>query len=142
MKSLLTLCSVLLVVAVFTGQAHAQSTNADLIRQLIPEQISESLQSSHSMVRSQTLKNVICYSTLHRSRVYLGGVVSAIAEVAEEDASASNRRLAVAALRAIDSYQSRSYLTRLGGMNDDEYSTLVAGVLTEYEEAKRAAATM
>lgn len=142
MKSLLTLSSVLLVVVVLTGQVHAQSANADLIRQLIPEQISESLQSSHAQVRSQTLKNVICYSTLHRNRVYLGSVVSAIAEVAEGDASASNRRLAVAALRAIDSYQSRSYLTKLGGMEDDEYSTLVAGVLTEYEAAKRAASQM
>lgn len=100
--------------------------------QLVHRQIVESLESPHTQVRSQTLKNVIVYATLDFDRVDLSSLSAALAEVAEADESRSNRRLAVAALRSIDSWRAKRRLAHLGGMADAEYRSLVSGVLSEY----------
>lgn len=137
MRLLFTL-SVALVLFVSASSAHAQNsrsyTDEEVFRQLVTIQMVESLQHPLDMVRSQTLKNAIVYSTLHRDRVDLVTVVSDIARVAREDEAPVNRRLAIAALRSIDSYRAGQHLARLEGMNDGEYRTLVAGVIAEYEE--------
>ena len=75
-------------------------TDPKVLDQLVSRQIITSLQSPHAQVRSQTLKNVIVYATLDFDQIDLGGITALLAGVAEEDASKSNRRLAVAALRS------------------------------------------
>ena len=142
MKSLRTLTLVLVVVIASAVHVHAQTGNGALIRQLVPVQMVESLHSPQAMIRSQTLKNVIFYSTFRRNTVDLGSVVGTIAGIAQEDDSRLNRRLAVAALRAIDSYQARRYLAKLGGIEDPEYQSLIAGVLKEYQDVRRTDSTL
>ena len=137
MKSIRTLTLFLAVVVASAGEVEAQTGNSAIVRHLVPVQMVESLSSPQAMIRSQTLKNVIFYSTFRRNTIDLGDVVATIAEIAREDDSRSNRRLAVAALRAIDSYQARRYLANLGGMEDPEYQSLIAGVLKEYQDVRR-----
>ncbi len=107
-------------------------TDPNVLDQLVSRQIIASLQSPHAQVRSQTLKNVIVYATLDFDQIDLGGITALLAGVAEEDASKSNRRLAVAALRSIDSWRAKRHLSHLDGMGDTEYRSLVASVLSEY----------
>ncbi len=107
-------------------------TDPNVLDQLVSRQIIASLQSPHAQVRSQTLKNVIVYATLDFDQIDLGGITALLAGVAEEDASKSNRRLAVAALRSIDSWRAKRHLSHLDGMGDVEYRSLVASVLSEY----------
>ncbi len=107
-------------------------TDPNVLDQLVSRQIIASLQSPHAQVRSQTLKNVIVYATLDFDQIDLGGITALLAGVAEEDASKSNRRLAVAALRSIDSWRAKRHLMHLDGMGDVEYRSLVASVLSEY----------
>ena len=122
----------------FTPIAPAWSQNdlvpkdPNVLDQLVSRQIIASLQSPHAQVRSQTLKNVIVYATLDFDQIDLGGITALLAGVAEEDASKSNRRLAVAALRSIDSWRAKRHLMHLDGMGDVEYRSLVASVLSEY----------
>ena len=107
-------------------------TDPNVLNQLVSRQIVASLQSPHAQVRSQTLKNVIVYATLDFDQVDLAGITAALAEAAGEDELKSNRRLAVAALRSIDSWRAKRHLAHLDGMGDTEYRSLVAGVLSEY----------
>ena len=140
LKALFILTPILVLGFALTAPLQAQtdraSTDKEVLRHLVTRQMVGSLQSTNSMVRSQTLKNVIVYSMLDRTPVDLNEAVWAIAEVAQNDGSRSNRRLAVAALRAIDSYQARRYLEDLATMQDTEYRSLVAGVLSEYHTVR------
>lgn len=141
MKSLLSITFALLFG--LASMAQAQSAQIQLVsdtdeafRQLVTIQMVESLASPNPMIRNQTLKNAIVFNTLYPQRADLYRVVSSIAAVAESDVSESNRRLAVAALRSIDSYRARQYLAELDGMQDSEFHRVIAGVLTEYREAQ------
>ncbi len=117
---------------------HA-SANPERLDGLVARQIAMSLESPHAQVRSQTLKNVIVYATLDFDRVDLPKLTATLAEVAEEDESRSNRRLAVAALRSIDSWRARRHVAHLGGMADAEYRSLVSGVISEYHAVQAGA---
>ncbi|MEX0821286.1 MAG: hypothetical protein WD021_04000 [Rhodothermales bacterium] len=141
MKSLLSITFALLFGLASTAQAQSAqvqqvSDRDDVFRQLVTIQMVESLASPNAMIRNQTLKNAIVFNTLYPERADLYRVVSSIAAVAESDVSESNRRLAVAALRSIDSYRARQYLAEIDGMEDADFHRLVAGVLTEYREAR------
>ncbi|MXW65198.1 MAG: hypothetical protein F4Y00_10780 [Bacteroidetes bacterium SB0662_bin_6] len=136
LKALFLLVPMLVVgftpIAPAWSQNDLVPTDPNVLNQLVSRQIIASLQSSHAQVRSQTLKNVIVYATLDFDQVDLAGMTAALAEVAEEDELKSNRRLAVAALRSIDSWRAKRYLSHLDGMGDTEYRSLVASVLSEY----------
>lgn len=140
MKSVLTLTCLLLFGFVATAQAGAQNRTSapdqDVMRKLVSIQMIESLASPNAMIRNQTLKNVIVFSTLFPERAELNEAVSSIARVAKRDISDSNRRLAVAALQSIDSYRANRYLAEIENMQPNEVQTLVASVLTEYREAR------
>ena len=114
------------------SQNDIVATDPNVLDQLVSRQIIASLQSPYAQVRSQTLKNVIVYATLDFDQVDMAGITAVLAEVAEEDESKSNRRLAVAALRSIDSWRAKRHLSHLDGMGDTEYRSLVASVLSEY----------
>ena len=136
LKALFLLVPMLAIGFVPIAPAWSQNdltpANPEQFDQLVSRQIVESLGSPHMQVRSQTLKNVIVYATLDFDRVDLPKLTETLAGVAETDESKSNRRLAVAALRSIDSWRARRHLAHLGGMADAEYRSLVSGVLSEY----------
>ncbi len=136
LKALFLLVPMLAIGFVPIAPAWSQNdlapANPELLDQLVSRQIVESLDSPHTQVRSQTLKNVIVYATLDFDRVDLPKLTATLAEVAETDESRANRRLAVAALRSIDSWRAKRRLAHLGGMADAEYRSLVSGVLSEY----------
>lgn len=132
MKSLLVFSVVVLFGFVAARDGRTQELSPDAFRNLISTQLVESLESPLPTVRSQTLKNAIVFSTLFRDRVDLRPSVPVIARLAREDAAGSNRRLAVAALRSINTPRARRYLAELSDMEDEEYGNLVAGVLSEY----------
>lgn len=136
MKALFLLVPMLAVgftpIAPAWSQDDLVPADPNVLNQLVSRQIVASLQSPHAQVRSQTLKNVIVYATLDFDQVDLAEITAGLVEVAEEDALKSNRRLAVAALRSIDSWRARRRLAHLGGMGDTEYRSLVASVLSEY----------
>ena len=140
MKSLLTLAFVLTFGAVSALQVQAQSRisthRTETLRTLTSIQMVESLQSPLSMVRNQTLKNAIIFSTLYPERIDIDAAVTSIARVAADDDSDTNRRLAIAALQTIDSYRANQYLAALENMREDEYRTVIAGVLSEYREVQ------
>ncbi len=138
MKSVLTLFTLFIlafvsVVPVAQAQSfESTSYDSDAFWQLATTQVVLSLDSEHSHVRSQTLKNAIVFSTLYRDRIDLGAAVNAIAKVARNDDSGENRRLAMAALQAIGSFRAKQHLAELNGIPDDEYRMLVATVIHEY----------
>lgn len=133
MKPLLTLFATVIITFAPAMQAQSVETYPDeVVWQLAAKQVVLSLKSDHAHVRTQTLKNVIVYSTLYRDRVDLRSTLKSVAEVAESDPSVQNRRLALAALQAVGSFRAKQYLAELNGIGDDEYRTLVASVLNEY----------
>lgn len=133
MKPLLTVFVALVFTYVPNMQAQKMHTQpGEVVWQLAAKQVVVSLRSDLTHVRSQTLKNVIVFSTLYRDRMDLESTVKAVAEVAENDPSEQNQRLAMAALQAIGSFRARQHLADLEGIADNEYRTLVASVLNEY----------
>ncbi len=133
MKPLLTLFAAVIITFAPAMQAQSVETYPDeVVWQLAAKQVVLSLKSDHTHVRTQTLKNVIVYSTLYRDRVDVRSTLKSVAEVAESDPSVQNRRLALAALQAVGSFRAKQYLAELNGIGDDEYRTLVASVLNEY----------
>ncbi len=106
-KAIFLLVPMLAIGFVPIAPAWSQNDHApvhsDVLDALVSRQIVASLASPHAQVRSQTLKNVIVYATLDFDQIDLPKLTATLAEVAEEDESRSNRRLAVAALRSIDS---------------------------------------
>lgn len=139
MKTFFVLLTVLLISTVPESTAQLQSQSAEpygehTFRHLASVQLERSLDSPLAMVRAQTLKNALVFSTLYRDQVDLTDAVPKIAEIAEHDDTMQNRRLALAALRAIGSSTANRYLSRLGEMDEKEYRTLVAGVISEYYE--------
>ena len=142
MKTLQSLFVVLILASVPVAQAQ-QKTNVlepygeHTFRQLMTIQLERSLDSPLAMVRAQTLKNAVVFTTLYRERVDLTDAIPRIAEIAKNDESYQNRRLALATLRAIGSARANKHLARLESMQEDEYRTLVAGVISEYYELHR-----
>lgn len=133
MKPLLPLFIALVIS--FTPAMQAQSVEMqpqEVIWQLAAKQVVVSLQSDYAHVRSQTLKNVIVFSTLYRDRMDLESTVKSIASAAEHDSDDQNRRLALAALQSIGSFRAKQALADLKGIEDAEYRTVVASVLNEY----------
>lgn len=140
MKPLLSLLAFVLIVAGSSASAQNRAANPEpygdhTFRHLISVQLERSLDSPLAMVRAQTLKNAVVFSTIYRDRADLNGAVTKIAELAKGDENVQNRRLAVAALRAIGSSRANRHLDDLEPMHEDEYRSLVAGVISEYFEA-------
>jgi hypothetical protein len=138
MKPLFTLSCALTIVLLSMSAALAQDRSfeeRETFRRLVSIQMVESLESPLATIRQQTLKNAIVFGTLYPERVDFSSTVRAIARAAEHDASSSNRRLAVAALRAIGSYRANQVLAELQAMPDTEYRAVVAGVLSEYHRS-------
>ncbi len=103
-------------------------------------QLVETLESPVEGIREQSLKNAIIFATLYRDKVDLGGAVSAISEVYENDNRRVNRKLALAALQAIGDYRATDYLARhVEEAETEEGRALVATVLSEYYVAKASA---
>ena len=135
-QSILAFIVLAVVAIVPAAQAQAQESASyedDVFWQLAAKQVVLSLDSENSHVRSQTLKNAIVFSTLYRDRIDLGVAVDAIAAVAADDEMSENRRLARCALQAIGSFRAKNHLARLQGIEDEEYRTLVASVIFEYQ---------
>ena len=137
MKSVQSILAFIVLAAVaLVPDAQAQESTpyeSDVFWQLAAKQVVVSLDSENSHVRTQTLKNVIVFSTLYRDRIDLGVAVDAIADVATTDEMSENRQLARAALQAIGSFRAKNHLARLQGIEDTEYRTLVAAVIVEYQ---------
>ena len=103
-------------------------------------QLVETLESPVEGIREQSLKNAIIFATLYRDKVDLGGAVSAISEVYENDNRRVNRKLALAALQAIGDYRATDYLAHhVEEAETEEGRALVATVLSEYYVAKASA---
>lgn len=139
MKALLSLLALLLLTTIPRSQAQDRSTQPygeHTFRQLVSIQLERSLDSPLVMVRSQTLKNALVFSTLYRDKAELDGAIPKIADIAKHDENLQNRRLALAALRSIGSTKAGRHLSGLDEMNEDEYRTLVAGVISEYFEMR------
>lgn len=142
MKTLLSLFVVLTLSFVSVAEAQQQTKVLEpygehMFRQLTTIQLERSLDSPLAMVRAQTLKNAVVFTTLYRDRVDLTNAIPRIAEIAKEDESYQNRRLALATLRAIGTARANRHLSRLEGMQENEYRSLIAGVITEYYELHR-----
>lgn len=124
-----------------TPIAEAQSIDMegeDLVWELAAKQVVVSLDSDYAHVRSQTLKNVIVFSTLYREQVDLRPAVKFIAKVAKHDVSDQNRRLALAALQSVGTIRAKQHLAALQGIDEDEYRTVIASVLSEYNSKPNA----
>ncbi len=139
MKSLLALFALVLVTTVPAAHGQPRATKVvpygeQTFRHLMSVQLERSLDSPLAMVRAQTLKNALVFSTIYRDRIDLNSAVAKIAKIAKSDENAQNRRLAVAALRAIGSHKANRHLSELVPMQEDEYRSLVAGVISEYFE--------
>lgn len=142
MKVRSTILVVLLFAALSDAVAQDQSRAPEpygehTFRQLVTTQLTRSLDSPLDMVRAQTLKNAVVFGTLYRDKADLSQAVPKIAQLAEADDNLQNRRLAIAALKAIGSARATRHLTRLDEMHEDEYRDLVAGIISEYYEQHR-----
>lgn len=145
MKTLLSLLVVLVLSSVSIAQAQQRAKvlepyGENVFRQLMTIQLERSLESPLAMVRAQTLKNAVVFSTLYRERIDLTNAIPRIAEIAKNDESYQNRRLALATLHAIGSARANQHLAQLETMQEDEYRSLVAGVISEYYQLHRAGA--
>lgn len=144
MKSFFTLLFIALLSTASIASAQSSSVQSPesyddaVFQKLVTIQLVRSLESPLASIRSQSLKNAIVFTTLYREKIDLSSAISKIADVARNDESLSNRRMAVAALRAIGGYRADRYLAELEGMQESEYRSLVAGVLSEYYEQRTA----
>lgn len=130
----------LALLAAFAMPVIAQAQDSDTAfhqsdRQwkLVAAQITSNLDMPNDNVRTQTLRNTIIFATLYRDKVDLRRCVPALRAVYEQDESATQRKLALAALTAIGGSGASNYLARhVHAAEAEEGRLVVASVLNEF----------
>lgn len=113
--------------------------------ELVAAQIASNLEMPNDNIRTQTLRNTIIFATLYRDKVDLRRRVPMLRSVYEQSESATQRKLALAALTAIGGSGASNYLARhVHAAEAEEGRLVVASVLNEFflsrERAAREAA--
>ena len=141
MRTAIVVAAVVLASIPAIAQAQQQAVYTEDERWVLNElQLIESLQSPIDGVREQALRNAIVFATLYRQQTELGQAVPALQAVYATDVQAQNRKLALAALQAIGSNQTRRFLARsVSDQESEEGRALVATVLSEYYAGRASA---
>ena len=134
MKRILMLVAVALFT--FTAAVQAQDSYAEKSPRFwkaLDAQLKTSIESPVSEVRTQSLKNVVYFATLHRDKIDFSDNIDEIVTLHRSDRSEENKTLALVALHSIGTPDAMDYLnSMLTPEKTVEVREMMVAVLSQY----------